>query len=106
MGIGKAIDMVEPNDEPEAQSSSIKFKKANYTLDGMEEGNTTDDVYARANPARPGFTKSDQRDMWRMGKVQELKVCPSQLSSSPKINVGLGKSCSANAGILTVLTWA
>lgn len=98
MGIGKAVDMAEPNDKPEAQSSSIRFNKANYTLDGMEEGDTTDDVFSRANPARPGFTKSDQRDMWRMGKVQELKVCPSQLSSSPKANVGLGSAVAQRRG--------
>jgi hypothetical protein len=71
----EAIDMVESGDNPHAQSSSVIFNKAQYTLDGMEEGDFTDDVFARANPARPGFTKSDQKDMWRMGKVQELKVC-------------------------------
>ncbi|CZR59452.1 probable GABA permease [Phialocephala subalpina] len=32
-----------------------------------------DDIYSQANPARPGFTKSDQKDMWRMGRVQEFK---------------------------------
>lgn len=32
-----------------------------------------DDIYSRANPSRPGFTKSDQKDMWRMGRVQEFK---------------------------------
>ena len=33
-----------------------------------------DDIYSQANPARPGFTKSDQKDMWRMGRIQEFKV--------------------------------
>ena len=64
--------MVQHNDNADSQSSQIAAKQANYTLDGMEDGDA-DDVYSRANPARPGFTKSDQKDMWRMGKVQELK---------------------------------
>lgn len=71
--------MVEPNDEQAAQNSSIELKQSNYTVDGMEDGDAADDVYSRANPARPGFTKSDQKDMWRMGKVQELKVSPPDL---------------------------
>jgi len=83
--------MVEPNDNSEAQDSSITSKKVEYTLDGMEEGDATDDVYSRANPAKPGFTKSDQRDMWRMGKVQELKVCPYELSSW-KVMLGLERA--------------
>jgi hypothetical protein len=93
--------MVEPGDKAEAQDSSIRFKKANYTLDGMEEGDATDDVYSRANPGRPGFTQSDQRDMWRMGKVQQLKVCPFRLLFSPKGDFGLEKSCSTNSRDLT-----
>ncbi|KAF2470504.1 amino acid transporter [Lindgomyces ingoldianus] len=44
-----------------------------YSLDGVEEAEGQDDEYSRANPARPGFTKFDQKDMWRMGKLQELK---------------------------------
>ncbi|PVI01608.1 amino acid transporter [Periconia macrospinosa] len=64
--------MVQHNDNADSQSSQIAAKQANYTLDGMEDGDA-DDVYSRANPARPGFTKSDQKDMWRMGKMQELK---------------------------------
>lgn len=78
VGIGKAVNMVEPNG---------KFHKTKYSLDGIEEGDATDDVYSRANPARPGFTKSDQKDMWRMGKIQELKVRSSQLTSSPNLEL-------------------
>ena len=66
--------MVEPNDKPGAQGSSTEVHKAHNSFDGIEGGDVTDDVYSRTNPARPGFTKSDQKDMWRMGKVQELKV--------------------------------
>lgn len=58
----------------ENKSSSTAVSKARYSLDGMGENEAGDDVYDRANPARPGFTKSDQRDMYRMGKIQELKV--------------------------------
>lgn len=56
------------------KSNGKTLKKADYTLDGMDDGEAADDVYSRANPTRPGFTKTDQKDMWRMGKVQELKV--------------------------------
>lgn len=31
-------------------------------------------VYSQENPLRDGFTKCDQKDMYRMGKKQELKV--------------------------------
>jgi hypothetical protein len=59
-----------------ASSTDVsKTSKAMYNVDGIEE---SDNVYHRANaanPARPGFTKEDQKDMYRMGKVQELKVC-------------------------------
>ncbi len=53
------------------KSSSTDLSKAKYTLDNAEDG---DDIYDQANPARPGFTKSDQKDMWRMGRIQEFKV--------------------------------
>ena len=32
-------------------------------------------IYNQANPSREGFTKTDQKHMYRLGKVQELKVC-------------------------------
>ncbi|KAF2178015.1 putative GABA permease [Zopfia rhizophila CBS 207.26] len=65
--------MAEANGKPEAQSPPVEVNKTKYSLDGVEDGDAVDDVYSRANPARPGFTKSDQKDMWRMGKLQELK---------------------------------
>lgn len=71
---------MESNDRQVTQDSSIESHKVNYTLDGMEDGDGKDDVYSQANPARPGFTKSDQKDMWRMGKIQELKVSSQRLS--------------------------
>ncbi|KAF2116026.1 hypothetical protein BDV96DRAFT_621122 [Lophiotrema nucula] len=40
---------------------------------GKEEDTEKDNVYSRANPSRPGFMKADQKHMYRMGKVQELK---------------------------------
>lgn len=39
-----------------------------------EQGALKDDVYSQANPPREGFTKADQKHMYRLGKVQELKV--------------------------------
>jgi hypothetical protein len=39
-----------------------------------EPGAQRDDVYSQANPPREGFTKADQKHMYRLGKVQELKV--------------------------------
>ena len=39
-----------------------------------EHGALKDDVYSQANPPREGFTKTDQKHMYRLGKVQELKV--------------------------------
>jgi hypothetical protein len=56
------VDGPIPTEKPHLRSS---------TDDEVEAG---EDVYTEANPARPGFTKSDQKDMWRMGRVQELKV--------------------------------
>jgi hypothetical protein len=37
-----------------------------------EEGG---EAYGEVGHSRPGFTKLDRRDMYRMGKIQELKVC-------------------------------
>ena len=89
--------MVGTNDEQAAQNSSIELKQGNYTLDGMEDGDSADDVYSRANPARPGFTKSDQRDMWRMGKVQELKVRSSRSPSPTASNSACATSRNTGA---------
>jgi hypothetical protein len=38
------------------------------------DDNADDDIYSRVNPPRPGFTKNDQKDMYRMGKIQEFRV--------------------------------
>ncbi|KAF8847927.1 amino acid transporter [Acephala macrosclerotiorum] len=46
-------------------------EKARFQVESLEESG--DDIYSQANPSRPGFTKSDQKDMWRMGRVQEFK---------------------------------
>ena len=66
------------DDKPQFRSSSTdvsKNSKTNkYSLDGVEEGDAADDVYSRANAPRPGFTKNDQKDMYRMGKIQEFRV--------------------------------
>lgn len=59
-------------DKAQFHTSSTDVSKTKYSLDGVEEGG--DDIYSQANPARPGFTKLDQKDMWRMGRVQEFKV--------------------------------
>lgn len=50
-----------------------------------EDIDRTDDVYSRANPPREGFTKADQKQMYRMGKVQELKAGIDCLQSEPLI---------------------
>jgi hypothetical protein len=61
-------------DKSEFRSSSTEVSKTKYSLDGIVDENADDDIYSQANPPRPGFTKSDQKDMYRMGKVQEFRV--------------------------------
>jgi hypothetical protein len=64
-------------DKPAFQTSSTdvsKTSKVKYSLDGVEDADPTYDVYSRANAPRPGFTKNDQKDMYRMGKIQEFRV--------------------------------
>jgi hypothetical protein len=63
-------------DAPEAAiiDGPIPAEKPHLRSSTDEEVEAGDDVYSEANPARPGFTKSDQKDMWRMGRIQELKV--------------------------------
>jgi hypothetical protein len=65
---------IEVSDKPQLNASSTDVSKTKYSLDGVDDGEGGDDIYAQANPARPGFTKSDQKDMWRMGRIQEFKV--------------------------------
>lgn len=52
-----------------------------------EQDALKDDVYSQANPPREGFTKADQKHMYRLGKVQELKVCPSPTILSQYVNL-------------------
>lgn len=64
-------------DKPAFRTSSTdvsKTSKVKYSLDGVEDADATDDIYSRANAPRPGFTKNDQKDMYRMGKIQEFRV--------------------------------
>jgi hypothetical protein len=65
---------LEVSDKPAVHSSLSDVSKTKYSLDGVHDGEVGDDIYDQANPARPGFTRSDQKDMWRMGRVQEFKV--------------------------------
>lgn len=39
------------------------------------ERDMNEDIYSQANPLREGFTRADQKHMYRLGKVQALKVC-------------------------------
>jgi hypothetical protein len=57
-----------------SSTDSPKDETTKYRLDTVEDGETVDDIYSRANPARPGFTKHDQKDMYRMGKIQKFQV--------------------------------
>lgn len=63
----------------EFQTSSTEVSKTKYELDGVDD-EAGDDIYSEANPSRPGFTKHDQKDMYRMGKIQELRVSDVGLS--------------------------
>jgi hypothetical protein len=61
-------------DKSEFRSSSTEVSKTKYSLDGVIDENADGDIYSRANAPRPGFTKNDQKDMYRMGKTQEFRV--------------------------------
>ena len=67
-------DMVDKPGFHTSTSDISKTSKTKYSIDGIEEGDAVEDVYSQANPARPGFTKHDQKDMYRMGKIQEFRV--------------------------------
>jgi hypothetical protein len=69
-----APEVISGEDKNEFRSSSTEVSKTKYSLDGVVEANADDDIYSRVNPPRPGFTKSDQKDMYRMGKIQEFRV--------------------------------
>lgn len=61
--------MSEPSDHSkDGVSAEVKEETAQYTIDGIEDGDAVDDMGLRIE----GFTKRDQRDMQRMGKRQEL----------------------------------
>jgi hypothetical protein len=70
--VGNTTEAME--DKSGFRASSTDMSKTKYSLDGVEDGAGVDDVYSRANAPRPGFTKSDQKDMYRMGKIQEFRV--------------------------------
>jgi len=55
--------------------SSPSEEKREEIFQTRDDGDLSDDIYGQVNPARPGFTKNDQKDMYRMGKIQEFKVC-------------------------------
>ena len=79
MGSNTELDQISSEPELESQfiSSSLELPKGNapnYSIDGVEDGDNVEDIYSKANPARPGFTKYDQKDMYRMGKIQRLRV--------------------------------
>jgi hypothetical protein len=90
--VGNGIEVSE--DKPQLNASSTDVSKAKYSIDGLEEGEAGNDIYTQANPPRPGFTKFDQKDMWRMGRIQEFKVrerhyvlCQTQLTIHSEIIV-------------------
>jgi len=67
-------DMIDKPGFHTSTSDISKTSRAKYSIDHIEEGDAVEDVYSHANPARPGFTKYDQKDMYRMGKIQEFRV--------------------------------
>ena len=62
--------------KPGFENSVSEDLKQKYSLDcvNVDDDEAADHVYNAANPSQPGFTKFDQRDMYRMGKIQEFKV--------------------------------
>lgn len=66
--------MASDDGKGEPPNPLVEISKDGTSLDGADDNDAVDDIYSRANPPRPGFTKSDQKDMYRMGKIQELKV--------------------------------
>jgi hypothetical protein len=74
-------------DKPQFRTSSTdvsKTSQSKYGLDGVDDTDAADDIYSRANAPRPGFTKNDQKDMYRMGKLQEFRVSrQAPLAESP-----------------------
>lgn len=73
MAMAPEVVSAELAKEAEYRTSSTEVSKTKYSLDGVEEGEGDNDIYSQANPPRPGFTKYDQKDMYRMGKIQELR---------------------------------
>ena len=71
------VDAVDMSDKPQLRTSSTDISKTSrkkYSLDGVDDADAVDDIYSQVNPPRPGFTKHDQKDMYRMGKIQEFRV--------------------------------
>ena len=62
------------DDKPQFRSSSTDVSKTKYSLDGVDHVDAADDIYSQANAPRPGFTKNDQKDMYRMGEDADTTV--------------------------------
>ena len=59
----------------QSQTSSSRVSKTKYSLGGVDDDNVANDLYSEAYAGpHDGFTKHDQKDMYRMGKIQELRV--------------------------------
>ena len=70
-----ASDIIDKSEFQISSTDVSKTSKTKYSsIYGVEDGDAIDDIYCQANPPRPGFTKYDQKDMYRMGKVQEFRV--------------------------------
>lgn len=68
------VNRIDKDQLQQVSSTHSVSSNVQYELDGIEDADAVDDIYSRANAPAPGFTKNDQKDMYRMGKVQELKV--------------------------------
>jgi hypothetical protein len=102
-------DGIEVSDKPALHSSTSDVSKTKYSLDGVDDGEPGDDIYDQANPPRPGFTRSDQKDMWRMGKVQEFKVryiALEEISAFCLLNIANHSNLQRNYRPLSALSFA
>jgi hypothetical protein len=62
-------------EQPSSKSMTSSSNAAKvYSIDRVENGDNIEDDYSKANPSRPGFTRHDQKDMYRMGKTQRLQA--------------------------------
>jgi len=72
--MAESHEIISGDDKAQFRESLTDDSKNKYSTDKVDDADAVDDIYSQANPAREGFTKNDQKDMYRMGKVQELKV--------------------------------